>query len=247
MTDEKAQLILNELKDGAKRPSELERLLVKSGGMAHETFLKNLNSLVAEKKVLCDDSKRKKGIVTYYLPSSRQNICAEISKVLKNLRLDAFFLREPTAKEVAACIGETPEEVRNKLYKTADLTGWREQTDFAAQEEAKNALILAVWLKWEKSGYNEKLQLSEMSRDRRTAAPEETARAQKIYENFPNLLPYVSSDMVWPEEIRKAWKKSFLGEPPLPDVNRSTLPRSYYFEIADAVKKGRTNKDADVQ
>jgi hypothetical protein len=170
---------------------------------------------------------------------SNPELTAKIRETVTKLGYPRFFLREPTVGEVAASIGMDPDVIGKALHQIAPSIGWRPQSQQEAEKEAGFSLILACWLKWEKSGMDEKYPLFEMQRDKKLASEVELERAQKIEQNFTDLIPLISSNMAWPEQIRRAWSKLFSGEPPLPDVNKAGLPRSYFYELEDAFRRNK--------
>ncbi len=241
MTKDYDTLILDTLKDGAKRPCQLERLLVKSGTMSRLTLRKHLNNLVENKKVDCDKSRKEKdGIVTYYLPSTKDENYSELNDVVEKLRSEKAFLREPTINEVATCLGETPESIREKLYKTADMTGWHEQIPEEAKNEAGNAIVLATWLKWSCKGEeNRYLQAKAKAAVHQTHDSRILARAQRIVDEKPMMVPEIAVQMDWPSETKRAWQNVFGGDmPELPKLGDQWRDEAIRLELRKAVEHG---------
>jgi|YelNatPaOPRAMG01_1025707.scaffolds.fasta_scaffold03873_17 hypothetical protein len=153
-----------------------------------------------------------------------------VEKAVEELRLQLYFLREPTVKELAVKIGKTPETVRPILYELAPKIGWREQESQEAEREAEEAINLAGWMSWLAKG-EQNSELDAMAREAMQTAPSHIIeRAKKILENFPQLVPeakpsshsgdsrsgiWTSAGLeAWPEETKRAWRKAFLKEPP---------------------------------
>jgi hypothetical protein len=153
-----------------------------------------------------------------------------VEKAVEELRLQLYFLREPTVKEVATKIGKTPETVRPILYELAPKIGWREQENQEAEKEAEEAINLAGWMSW-LAKEEQNAELNAIAREAiQTAQSSIIERAKKILENFPQLVPkakpsshsrnsrseiYTSAGLeAWPEETNRAWKKAFSKEPP---------------------------------
>jgi len=72
----------------------------------------------------------------------------DVIKAVDELRREFRLFREPSVKEVAVKLGETPETLRSTLYKLASKIEWKEQEKAEAEKEAEEAINLAGWLKW---------------------------------------------------------------------------------------------------
>ena len=223
MEKSREKLILKSLREGRKQWSELERELVNSGKMSVSTLSARLKDLEREKLIrrIIDDSKRPVGISYVLIESCSPPAEEKVEKTVEELRLELRFFREPTAKEVAARVGETPETARSALYRLAPTTGWREQTEEEAWKEAAEAINLAGWIKWLKKG-EQNQELNRLARKSiQNASDRVLKRAEKIVENCPELAPEATPAIEktdffsaaglepWPEEARAIWRNIF--------------------------------------
>lgn len=225
---DREQIILDVLKDGEKRWRELVRLLVSSGKMSKATLSLNLKKLEREGKIrrITDESK-KPPLVLYALSGFESLLERKVREVVEELRHEFLFLREPTVKEVALRVGELPEKVRETLYKIAPKIGWKEQEKDEMEKEAEDAINLAGWLKWLKKG-EQSSELAKMAQDAlQTASRRTIEMANKILENFPEIVPeaypsssgphhFVRAGLKWNDETLKAWRRVFKSKPPAP-------------------------------
>lgn len=166
-----------------------------------------------------------------------ENLKREVKNVVKKLRHEYRFLREPTVKEVAIKIGKAPENIRSLLYELAPKTGWKEQEKGQAKDEAKESINLAGWLKWlqegDKSGKYSPAQIEELNRKAKEeielATPSVIERAERIVKNYPGLAPKAKPSTTsrgrvflyapagldpWPEETNRVWRRIFREEAP---------------------------------
>jgi DNA-binding HxlR family transcriptional regulator len=221
------QIILATLKEGEKRWKDLERVLVKSGKMSKSTLSQNLFKLERDGKIKrFADYSKKPPAVQYALSSFESHLERKVREAVEELRCGFKFFREPTVKEVAFKVGETPEAVRPILYGLAPKIGWREQDKEEAEKEAEEAINLAGWLIWLQKG-EQNAELNKMVEEAKQAASNGIVeRARKILENCPELAPeakpashgphFFSSAGLepWPEETERVWMRVFLKEPP---------------------------------
>lgn len=236
---DREQIILDVLKDGEKRWRELVRLLVSSGKMSKATLSLNLKKLEKEGKIrrITDESK-KPPLVLYALSSFESLLERKVREVVEELRREFFFLREPTVKEVALRVGELPEKVRETLYSIAPKIGWREQEKDEMEKEAEDAINLAGWLKWLKKG-EQNSELAKMAEYAlQTASRHTIEMANRILENFPEIVPeaypsssgphhFVEAGLEWNNETLKAWRRVFKSDPPAPGLSGFWIvPRS---------------------
>jgi hypothetical protein len=112
-----------------------------------------------------------------------------IIMALQEIRYELRFFREPTLNEVAVrsdCLNE------RKLKETLRLAGWQAQSPECAKREAEQAINLAGWRRFEES-HNSSLKLHRLCREAQNRANSEViARAEKIFKNYPGLVPVVN-------------------------------------------------------
>jgi DNA-binding HxlR family transcriptional regulator len=221
------QTVLEALKDGEKRWKDLERVLVKSGKMSKSTLSQNLLKLEREGRIKrFADSSKKPPAVHYSLSCFESDLERKVREAVEELRIGFKFFREPTVKEVAFKVGETPETVRPMLFGLAPKIGWREQDREEAEKEAEEAVNLAGWMVWLQRG-EQNAELNKMVEEAKQAASDGIVeRARRIVENCPELAPeakpashgphsFCSAGLdPWPEETERGWMRVFLKEPP---------------------------------
>jgi len=76
------------------------------------------------------------------------NLERKVGEVVEELRREFKFFKEPTDKDVAVSVGQTPETMRPILFELAPKIGWKEQEECEAEKEAEEAINLAGWLRW---------------------------------------------------------------------------------------------------
>ena len=229
MEKSREKLILNSLREGRKHWSELERELVSSGKMSVSTLSARLKDLEREKLIrrIIDDLKRPVG-VSYVLTDSCSLVEERVERTVEELRRELRFFREPTAKEVATRVGETPENTRSALYKLAPKVGWREQTEEEAWKEAAEAINLAGWLVWLNKG-EQNQELDRIAKKNiQNTSDRVLKRAEKIAENLSELAPEATPAIEktdffcaaglgsWPEETTRVWRNIFQKAAPGP-------------------------------
>lgn len=226
MEESREKLILNSLKEGGKRWSELERELVDSGKMSMSTLSARLKDLEKQKLIrrIMDDSRRPVRI-SYGLTESCTRIEEKVEEVVEELRKEFRFFREPTVREVATRIGEIPETARSVLYKLAPKTGWREQTVEEAWKEAVEAINMAGWIRWLKSGEQDQELERLAKKNIQNTSDRVLRRAEKIVRYFQELAPkatpssskpdfFCSAGLEpWSQETRGVWRNVFQKNP----------------------------------
>jgi len=139
-----------------------------------------------------------------------------VRKGLEDLRFEFRFFREPTVKEVACRVGMRPEIVESVLYELAPKTGWEEPHE-NAEKMAVDVINLAGWLCWKQRNEQNPQMQALADREIGRASKETLRRAQKIVENYPDLVPSVSlQEIVWPEKTKSMWTEVFGSEAPSP-------------------------------
>ena len=228
------ELILEVLRDGRKRWTDLERKLVKTGKMSKPTLSSNLKDLQKSGMIkrMVDDTKRP--AVWYMLAKFHLPIERKVKNVVEKLRHEYRFLREPTVKEVSIKVGKVPETIRSLLYELAPETGWKEEENKQVKEEAEESINLAAWMKWLRKGDESReyssTQINELDRKAKkvieSATPEVIKKARDILKNYPELLPKARPREVspsvfiltgldpWPEETKRVWRYIFREKPP---------------------------------
>ncbi len=142
------------------------------------------------------------------IPSNRINdVCDKNLTLLSALRNELCFFREPTMEEL-----ECRTEV--VLPKYLHMAGWIRQSEWDAKYEAEQAINLAGWLRFKKSG-EVNPRLMELAKEAIRNAPENVRkRAGILLKNYPSLIPTVRMELAWQEETKKKWKSLMGDEPP---------------------------------
>lgn len=66
-------------------------------------------------------------IKTQSEPKGKLRYEQKLKKAIKSLRFD--FMRDPTILEIAYDVGETPEAIRETVFKLSPISGWREPSE----------------------------------------------------------------------------------------------------------------------
>jgi len=158
--------VIAALKNGPKPRYDLVKELCPKT-MSKKKLQRTLNELEDEGRIICipkRTEKTHKWTSCYALPKHRYLLeveLGEVAKALKYLRLE--LCRNPRVEEVAARIGEDPENVRKLLFKHATELKWKpptpEGTD-QAKESRKKARELAAQIKY---SWDTEISLSEIS------------------------------------------------------------------------------------
>jgi len=173
MLDYYEKAITKALKNGPNPRNNLVKELCPKI-MSKKKLQNTLNELEDEGKIICHPkrfSNSHKWTSFYALPKHRHLLEADYSQVIravKDLRLT--LCRNPDVEEVAAKIGEDPENVRKILFKHALMLRWNPPT-LAEKEEVRElqnrAREVAAVIKYSKEddyGLEEKISESEISR-----------------------------------------------------------------------------------
>jgi DNA-binding HxlR family transcriptional regulator len=228
----KDQLILKSLREGRKQWTDLERELVKSGKMSLDTLSKHLKGLEKDKALrrFVDNSHRPP-VAWYMLADYGSPLDLAVERAVKAIRKETCFLKEPTVREIAAKVGEVPENVNPVIYRLAPKIGWNEQTVEEAEKEARDALEVAAWMRWQEKG-EQNAELGSMAKESiQTASKIVHDRAKRILKNCPEILPeakpsqrahdsFCTAGLEWPREAFNAWTRVF-GSPLNPKHYRS--------------------------
>jgi DNA-binding HxlR family transcriptional regulator len=217
----KDQLILDSLREGRKQWTDLERELVKSGKMSLDTLSKHLKGLEKDKAVRrVVDTVHRPAVVWYMLTEYGSPFDLAVEQAVKAIRKENRFLKEPTIKEIAARVGDTPENVNPVIYRLAPKIGWREQTVEEAESEARDALEVAAWMRWlERGKPNAELE-SMANEDIEAASKSVKDKAKRLLKNCPEIVPeakpsvggrgaFSTAGLEWPNETFNAWVKVF--------------------------------------
>jgi DNA-binding HxlR family transcriptional regulator len=220
------------LREGRKQWTDLERELVKSGKMSLDTLSKHLKDLEKDKEVKrFVDSSHRPASVWYVLTDYNPPLDSTVERIAKAISKEKYFLKDPTVKEIAARVGETPENVNPVIYRLAPKIRWKEQTFEEAESEARDALEVAAWMRWLEKGESN-AELESMAKGSiENASNNVKDRAKRILKNCPEILPeakpsqtgpgsYSTAGLEWPREAFNAWTKVF-GSPLNPKHYRS--------------------------
>jgi DNA-binding transcriptional ArsR family regulator len=121
--------------------------------MSLDTLSKHLKGLEkngAVRRIV--DSSHRPAVVWYMLTDYGSPLDLAVERAVKTISEERHFLKEPTVKEIAARVGETPENVNPVIYRLAPKIGWKEQTVEEAETEARDALTVAAWMRWLERG-----------------------------------------------------------------------------------------------
>jgi hypothetical protein len=141
----------------------------------------------------------------------------KIRKAIEELRNEFRFFKEPTAKDVALKVGINPTTVESILYELAPQTGWSETDEKTEKKDAEDALNLAGYLACEKSAESNPELKQKLEEAKAKASKRVQQRAQKILNNYPNLVPKIDSTyLVWPKQTQTEWYRIFKTQPPIP-------------------------------
>jgi hypothetical protein len=178
------------------------RLLVEGGKICHkELFYGTPNSLMPDALSSIENAKKAQAEVE------------AVRLALEELQRELRFFREPTLIEVSCKAGKPPATVEPILYVLANEMGWTPQEN--PEKEAEQAINLAGWLCW-KQRNEQNLQLQALTDGAIGSASKETLRrAQRILENYPDLVPSVSlREIVWSQKTKSMWNDVFGSEAP---------------------------------
>jgi len=208
--------VLETLKNGPKPRNILIKELCPKI-MSEKKLQTTLNELEEERRIFCRPmriGKSHKWTSVYALPIHRHLLEADYSQVaraVKHLRLE--LCRNPEVEEVAAKIGEDPENVRKLVFKHASELRWKPPTPEErekAKESQKKAWELAAQIKY---SWDDEISLPEISLEDIKRA--EFLLTHQLGSIKPEHLPFIGSVLgpginIGPPPIRERGKKEII-------------------------------------
>lgn len=136
----------------------------------------------------------------------------KVKKILEELRHELCHYREPTLNEVALQTGYLSPQLRDYLT----LADWKNESKKESKRVAEQAINLAGWLNYRKTGDLSPMLISLSQKAIDSASMFALKKAQIIIANYPELVPKVDlKGLKWPEETKVKWVRIFGDDPPI--------------------------------